>query len=63
MQTGDSGVISWGVIGKRGLGGREDFLFALWTERGGGDWDAAVMSVGCIWGDLLHCTRWDCGSS
>jgi hypothetical protein len=46
MQTGDSGVISRGVIGKRGLGGREEFFSVLLTERGDWDWEGAVMSVG-----------------
>jgi hypothetical protein len=35
----------------------------LLTERRRGDWEGAVMSVGSIWNDMLHCTRWDCGSS
>ena len=36
MQTGDSGVISWGVIGKRGLGGREDFSVRSVDRKGKG---------------------------
>jgi hypothetical protein len=51
MQTGDSGVISRGVIGKRGLGGREEFSVRFLDGKG------------CGYVRSISCTRWECGSS